>query len=257
MAEATREDPEHVYDVWDATTRWIHWITVVLVFVMALSGFLIMFRKDLEIHSAEAKLALKALHASIGYVLLATLATRIVRGFVGSPHTRWRAVLPNRASLAALRPELRALIERRPHRYLGHAPASRVSATLMLGLLVVSVSSGLVRAGTDLFHPPIGYAVAPYLAKPGVDPGSLSPLDAGDIVKARQDRLNGFKIPFGRIHLYSCYALLALIALHIAGVALSETRQRSGLISAMFSGTKTFTEEPIDLEEFSRDPESS
>ena len=65
---------------------------------------------------------------------------------------------------------------------------------------------------------------------------------------------NGLKIPFLKVHVKAGYVLLGLIALHIAGVTLSETRQHSGLISAMFSGKKNFAEEPIDLAEF---PEES
>ena len=241
--------PPLEYPVWDATTRWIHWLNVVLVFLLALSGFLIMFRKELAIDSGEAKLALKALHAWIGYPLVATLTLRVVWGFVGNRYARWQALLPNRSSLTALGPELRALVARRPHRYLGHAPASRVSGTLLLAAMLALAVTGLVRAGTDLYYPPIGFAVAAYVAKPGVDPGSLAPGEAQDVLPERQRRVNGLKAPFGQWHIWLSYVLLGLAAVHIAGVTLSETRQRSGLVSAMFSGKKTFAEPPVDLEE--------
>jgi len=47
----------------------------------------------------------------------------------------------------------------------------------------------------------------------------------------------------GKVHVCSAYSLLAVIAMHIAGVVLSEVRQRGGLISAMFSGEKVFSDD--------------
>jgi Ni/Fe-hydrogenase 1 B-type cytochrome subunit len=49
-----------------------------------------------------------------------------------------------------------------------------------------------------------------------------------------------------RIHMYSAYALMAIAALHIAGAVLSEVRQGSGVVSAMFSGRKMMPGRPID-----------
>jgi cytochrome b len=42
------------------------------------------------------------------------------------------------------------------------------------------------------------------------------------------------------------YILLTAIALHVAGVIVTEVRERSGLVSAMISGEKVFHKTPVD-----------
>ncbi len=242
---------EHLktYSVWDAPTRWFHWITFVCVVALAALGFLLLYRGALHIEGADAKLAIKAAHATVGYVLVGSLIGRIIWGFLGNRYARWRAVLPNRQSLGAIREDLSALAGRRPLDHLGRGPLGRLSASVLFVLLLTSALTGLFRAGTDLYYPPLGGIVAAYVAKPGVDPATLVPGDKSLVDPERYRQVKDVRSVVGQVHLYSAYGLLAMIALHVTSVILQEIRRGGGLVSAMFSGKKVLRARPVDADE--------
>ena len=243
-----------MYRVWDSPTRWFHWINVLTVVLMVLTGFLFMFRKELAIESVEAKYALLILHVWIGYVFAANLLIRIVWGFVGNRFARWRSVLPTRQTIRALGQDLRDLIARRPSAYLGRSPLGRVAMTLMFLLLLIQAGTGLIQAGAQIFYPPFGPLVARFVAKPGVDPATISWRNAKEnVVPHRIGYVSKLRFVSARTHVYTSYFLLLLIVLHVTGVVLTETRQRSGMVSAMFSGQKTLAVPPVDAEPLASD----
>ena len=61
--------------------------------------------------------------------------------------------------------------------------------------------------------------------------------------------MRAFRKPFITIHVYVFYLLLIAIFLHIAAVVISEIRERSGLVSAMFTRNKIFSQKPVDLDD--------
>lgn len=238
------------YKVWDSPTRWFHWINFAAVVLLLLGGYLLRFRAGLAIDGREAKAALKILHTWVGYVFVVNLLARIVWGFVGNRYARWRAVLPGRGSIRSIGPEIRSAVRRQPFEYLGRTPIGRISVTIIFVVLLLEAGSGLVRAGTDIFYPPFGWLFADFLAKPGVDPDTIT-------WHTGRDALIGYRLKYvhllqnatGLVHRYSSYLLMGLIVVHISGVALTEIRQRSGVISAMFSGNKVLYRSPVDADE--------
>ena len=223
--------------VWDGPTRWFHWINVVLVFVSVLSGLFFLWRESFHVEGREAKMALKALHSWIGYVWLANLSWRAVWGFMGNSNARWRAVLPDREALRLIGPELRALIERRPRQHRGRSPVSRLSATVMFAMMLILATTGVIRAGTDLYHLPLGPVVAAYVAGSGVDASLIDWRTETELADPEKFRtVTGVKTVTGKTHEALSYLLLAWLVLHIGGVTLSEVRQRSGLVSSMIHG---------------------
>ena len=81
------------YAVWDASTRWFHWINALCVIALALVGFVILNAGALDVSNA-GKVTLKKVHAWIGYVFVLNLLWRIAWAFLGNRYARWRAVLP-------------------------------------------------------------------------------------------------------------------------------------------------------------------
>jgi len=234
------------YNVWDAPTRWFHWINVLSVLGLIGVGLVILFSKDLGI-SLDGKITLKTIHVIIGYVFVLNLLWRLVWGFFGNAHARWRAVLPGGPGyLRSVRAYAAAFMEGHPQAYVGHNPLGRLAVTVIFLLLVVLASTGLVRAGTDIYYPPFGGFVAAYVAKPGVDPDTLAPYDETMVDEAKFARLKAFKRPFGIVHKYCSYILIGMIVLHVFAVVITELREGGGIVSAMFTGRKVLTSEPVD-----------
>jgi cytochrome b len=223
--------------VWDAPTRWFHWTNLVLVLLLAGSGFFFMYREAFHVTGREAKMALKIAHVWIGYAFTLVLAARVAWAFIGSPSARWRAILPDRNALRGIGDELRGLRDRRLVRHPTRSPLSRLSATVMFALLLLLALTGLFRAATDLYHSPLGPAVARFVARQTVDPTTLSWQNEETLADPqRMARLNRIKQVAGLPHRVAAWLLSAMIVAHITGVVLTEVRQRSGLISAMVSG---------------------
>ncbi|MFA5938018.1 MAG: cytochrome b/b6 domain-containing protein [Sinimarinibacterium sp.] len=234
------------YPVWDASTRWFHWINALCVIGSAGIGLVIINDAALGISNA-GKIALKTLHVWIGYVFLLNLCWRIVWGFIGTRYARWGRVLPAGAGYwQSLRSYTSGLASGRPPAYLGHNPLGRIAVTVLLLLLLTQAVTGLLLAGTDIFYPPLGAWFAHSIAAPGVDPSTLVPYAPEMYDKAAYESMRALRKPFVTVHLYSFYTLLAMIAVHVAAVVITELREGNGIISAMFTGRKVMTEKPVD-----------
>ncbi len=233
--------------VWDAGVRWFHWINVFCVLGLIGVGIVILNANALGV-SSEGKVDLKILHAWLGYAFSLNLLWRIVWGFIGNPYSRWSAVLPGgRGYGAALREWIAGAKAGNPPAYKGHNPAARLMLAVLFFLLGTQMITGLVLAGTDLYFPPFGHEFAEWATGSGEDhaglvglvPGAKEMLDPEGYAAMRR-----FREPFIEIHEIGFWAMLVAIVLHIGAVVVSDIKEGNGLISAMFSGRKVFSEEP-------------
>lgn len=234
------------YAVWDAGTRWFHWINALSVIALAVVGLVILYGSDLGITNA-GKAGVKTLHVWIGYVLALNLLWRIAWAFLGNRYARWRSILPGgKGYFQAVRSYVAAFIAGPPEQYLGHNPVGRLGVAILFLLIVIQVVTGLVLAGTDLFYPPIGHWIAQWVAAPGVAPGSLVPYAPGMYDAAAWESMRDFRKPYAVVHLYSFYALAVAVVLHVAAVIITEVREGGSIISAMFTGQKVISGRPVD-----------
>lgn len=106
-------------------------------------------------------------------------------------------------------------------------------------------------AGTDLYLPPFGHELAEWVTGSGEDHAKIENLKPGskeNVDKAAYAEMRKFRKPYGIVHVYTFYALLVAIMLHIIAVVVTEIRERNGLISAMVTGKKVFAGKPVDLQ---------
>ncbi len=81
------------------------------------------------------------------------------------------------------------------------------------------------------------------------DPDGLSNLTPGSkefVDSAAYDDMRSFRKPIVTTHEYVFFLLLIAVVFHVAGVVFTEVRERSGLVSAMFTGRKIFDAPPSD-----------
>ena len=234
------------YRVWDAPTRWFHWINAICVAGLVIIGCLILYGRALEI-PRTGSLKLKVIHSWIGYIFAINLVIRIGWTFLGNRYARWSAILPGgRGYLSAVGVYIKALFTGDPQQYLGHSPLGRLSVTAIFILLIILAVSGVVLAGTDLFYPPIGQSIARWVAAPGIDPATLVPGTPDMYDKTAYASMRAFRNPFIVSHLYSYYALLVVVGLHVLGAVIIEIREGADNISATFTGRKTLSGRPVD-----------
>ncbi len=239
------------YYVWSKSVRIFHWVNFISIIGLIFVGLVILYNKSFGI-SPEGKILLKTIHVYIGYIFVFNLFIRIIVLFSSNKYSNWKAILPfGKKYQKSLRTFIKETKVGTPPHYLGHNPIARIMITALFTLLTMQAITGLVLAGTDLYFPPFGNKIAAWVAVTDengkireVTPGSKKNIDPNAYKEMRD-----FRKPFITLHVYAFYLLLIAIFLHIAAVIISEIREQSGLISAMFTGQKVFSKKPIDYDD--------
>lgn len=131
-SDATAPAPggNNTVKVWDPVVRIFHW-TVVAGCVLDL--FVV----------EDGEFA----HRAIGYTVAGALAIRLVWGFVGTPHARFKSFVPG---FGALKRYVAALSHGREPRTLGHNPAGAVMMLALMALLAGVSATGWMM-GLDAY----------------------------------------------------------------------------------------------------------
>lgn len=178
--------------VWDIPTRVFHWLIVIL---FAFQWISIEVMDDwMDYHELG------------GYALLTLLLFRIVWGFVGSNHARFRQILHSSATIINYS---KSIFDRSAPAHAGHNPLGGLSVLLLLFLLLVQAISGLFMTDDILFYGPYFNSVSEETQK-----------------------------LFSRLHHLSFDVLVWLVSLHIAAVLFYVFFKKQPLIAAMFHGRK-------------------
>lgn len=237
----------NVYKAWGLPTRLFHWINFTCVILLSFLGLIMLYKSEIGISGNEARIGLKVLHVSVGYVFATNLLIRIIRGFIGERRLRWSALLPGKNFKHELAAYKASLASGTPQTFIGHNPKGRLSVLVLMLLMTMMMITGMIRAGTDIYYPPFGSIAASYVAAKGVSPSQIKPYDKTGTDADRMAELQAFKKPVGTIHIYGAYTLWLLVFLHIFAVARAEARGEGTLVSAMFSGKKHLPTEPEDI----------
>ena len=115
--------------VWDLVVRFGHWMLAALFFTAYLT-------------EGEPTW----LHTSAGYGILIVIAFRVLWGFIGTTHARFRDFI---YPLADVRAYLEGLRARAPKHYLGHNPAGGLMILVLLGSLTLTACSGMAYFAAD------------------------------------------------------------------------------------------------------------
>lgn len=234
------------YTVWDRTTRWFHWINVLCVICLMAIGIAIINHRPLGIEEA-GEIVLKKVHVTIGYIFVLNLAWRLIWGFIGGKYSRWGRILPfGRGYTGRAREYARGLMHGTPPAYRGHNPLGRMMVTALLLLLTAQAGIGLVLAGADLYYPPFGGYFKQWVVADGASTAQIQPGSKAGVNEESLKDMHAFRRNFAELHESLFYIILFAVIIHIAGVVVTEVKEKSGLVSAMFSGRKYFSKKPVD-----------
>ena len=149
------------------------------------------------------------LHTWAGYAALGLIAARLVWGLIGPRHARFSDFVRGpKATLAYLRDEIGG----RATRYLGHNPAGAAMVIALLLGVVTTALTGIATLGANELSGPF----APWL-------GGMSHESAHWLEE---------------VHEFCAYLTLALVPLHLLGVALASRLHRENLVRSMIDGYK-------------------
>lgn len=201
--------------VWDRFVRLFHWTVAAAFFVAYLSEG-----------------ALLEVHVWAGYTIGVLVAMRVVWGFVGPPHARFRDFVCG--PWAAWRYLLRLLAFRAP-RHLGHSPAGGLMVIALLVGLLATVGSGLELHAIENGAGPLA---ARSERPPAFAPVPLAAARADEEEpRHRRGRRGGGEV-WQEVHEALANVVMVLVILHVAGVLLASVVHRENLVAAMLTGEK-------------------
>jgi cytochrome b len=190
--------------VWDPLIRASHWL------LLAAVATALITRGEPE-----------SIHQAAGYVVAGYVVLRLFWGFAGPAHARFASFVTGPG--AALR-YLADLVRGRAKRHLGHSPAGAWMTLALLAALSGSAATGL--------------AMENHVAVPAI----MAPVVAGEASEAGEegasDSSGDEESPWEELHEAFANLVLALVVLHIGGVALASAMHRENLARAMVDGRK-------------------
>lgn len=189
---SSNAQPAEGVKVWDVLIRMFHWSLVILFFTAYLS-------EDSQ----------ETVHFYAGYGVAFLIVFRLLWGFIGTRHARFRNFV---TSFSDVKSYLKSLLSQRAKHYSGHNPAGGwMVVTLLLTLGLLSVS-GLLMAAAEGSGPLANFYTAGHwlFAESWLEP----------------------------VHEFSANFMISLIVIHVAGVVVSSVLHKENLIKAMLTGKK-------------------
>ncbi len=181
--------------VWDPLVRLFHWVLAGAFFTAYISA-----DEWLNVHTTA------------GYLVISIVLGRLLWGFIGSHHARFRDfVVGPRKTLAYIK----AMPSRRHPRFLGHNPAGAVMILALLFSLAATASLGMITLGIEEHTGPL----AGWVTAMG--------WHNDDLVE--------------ELHEFFANLTLFLVIFHIAGALLESWLHKENLVKAMLTGRKRET----------------
>jgi len=196
VMQATSDDKAVTREVkvWDPLVRVFHWTLVI--------GFFTAYLTEGEDETLF-------LHTWAGYIVAGLVLVRLLWGFIGTRHARFRDFVFRPAVIKAY---LFDVLRFKPKRYLGHNPAGGLMIVLLLISLSCTVFFGMGLYAVDENAGPLA--------------GWL-----GGLGESWEDI-------FKEVHEFFANFTLFLVATHVAGVLVESLLHRENLVRSMFTGRK-------------------
>jgi len=211
------QEKKETVKVWDPVVRIGHWVLVAAFFTAYFT------EEDLL-----------AQHVWAGYAVAGVVLLRILWGFIGSEHARFRDFLYS--PVQALQ-YLGRLATHRARRYIGHSPAGAVMIFALLASLAVTTFSGLEIYAIEENAGPLAAMVAAeppsLIAAARADGRGDEDSDAG--AAGGSEAAEEF---WENIHEASANFTVVFVLLHIAGVLAASVSHRENLVKSMLTGRK-------------------
>jgi Ni/Fe-hydrogenase 1 B-type cytochrome subunit len=206
--------------VWEGPVRVTHWLIVLSIVVLSVTGFYIGYPFMTVSGPAGEHFVtgwIKVIHGWAAWVFMGAVLVRIIWMFTGNKYAHWDKFIPvHRSRFRGFWPTIKFYLFalRKPPGFVGHNPVAGLTYVLVFGLYFVAIGTGLVMRGAsaDVESPLRWFA-------------SWAPLFGG-LQIARW------------IHHAVMWLLLGFAVHHIYSSVLMSTVEANGTVESIFSGYK-------------------
>jgi Ni/Fe-hydrogenase 1 B-type cytochrome subunit len=217
----------HVY-VWEVPVRVTHWLIVLAIGVLSVTGLYIGHPFNLDPGQAGQHFVMgwmKVIHFWAAYVFIGSVLARVVWMFTGNKYARWDKFIPvHRSRINGIWPTIKFYLFalRKPPGFVGHNPIAGLAYVGVFGLYFLAIATGLIMHGASA---DVGSPLRWF--------NSFAPL-VGGLQMARW------------LHHVSMWLLLGFMVHHVYSGTLMSTIEANATMESIFSGYKFVP--PEDLE---------
>lgn len=204
--------------VWEVPVRATHWVNMLAIIVLSVTGIYIGSPKTLGLDPADYVMGwVRVVHFTAGYTFAVSVTSRIWWAFVGNRHARWREFVPfvypeGRRNMGRMFLYYTFLSRKVPHP-MGHNALAGATYLLVFLLYLAMVATG--------------FALYAEHAPGGVMHTLLTPLYA--LFSNQGMRLT---------HHMVMWLLIGFAIHHIYSAWLMDVKERGGVMSSIFGGYK-------------------
>lgn len=225
-ASSCTEPRENLY-VWELPVRLTHWVTVIALGVLTVTGIYIA-NPFLGTHGDAANQylmgSIRFTHYVAAFVFTASVLVRIYWAFVGNKYARWRQFIPTTRTRLRGIPRMLSFylfLRKSPPETIGHNALAGLTYVVIFTLFILQIITGFA-----LYSLPLSGGVWPTLF--------------GWVI-------TDFGAPTVRLgHDLIMWLLLAFTVHHVYSAILIDTEEKSGLVSSILTGYKSLTRSHIE-----------
>ena len=216
------DEPKRTLYVWDLPVRITHWVTVISIVILTITGLYIANPFITTEGPAVGQYLMgtvRLIHYITAFIFTTSVLFRIYWAFVGSKYARWNQFLP--ASLRRLR-DLGRMVRyytftrRDPPAEIGHNPLAGVTYVGVFLLFIVQIITGFALYSLPYQDGWIKAGFGWVIVLFGAQPVRL-------------------------VHYLIMFLLIAFTIHHVYSAVLIDIEEKSGLVSSMITGRKSLS----------------
>ncbi len=204
--------------IWELPVRWCHWINVLSIALLAVTGFLIGNPYSFGKSASDFTMGwIRFIHFTAAYAFTVSLASRVIWSFIGNRYAQWREFLPflyvkgREKMIRMLRYYM--LLDKEVPETVGHNPLATTAYLVLFFLYITMVLTGFSlyaeHAPQGIMHKSLGFMYSMFSNQ-------------------------GMRL----FHHFSMYLIFGFIVNHIYSAWLMDIKEHGSEISSMFSGYK-------------------
>ncbi|MCB6182378.1 Ni/Fe-hydrogenase, b-type cytochrome subunit [Leeia sp. TBRC 13508] len=211
--------------VYEAPVRLWHWVTVLCIITLSLTGYFI--GKPLPSVPGEATFLfvmgyIRFAHFTAGYILAIGLLVRIYWAFVGNSHAREIFLVPiwDKQWWGEFFFELRwyLFIERYPKKYIGHNPIGQLAMASFIWAAIFMIFSGFALYGEGLGTKSWAYSWFGWVI----------------------DVFGGNSLTVHNWHRLGMWSIVLFVMIHVYAAIREDIMSKQSMVSTMISGFRMF-----------------
>ncbi len=210
--------PKYKRYIWELPVRWSHWINMVSIVTLAVTGFFIGNPFSFAKSASDFTMGwIRFFHFAAAYAFTVSLASRVLWSLIGNKYAGWREFFP--FATATGREKMvkmfryYMLVDKEVPETVGHNPLATTAYTVLFVLYLLMITTGFAlyaqHAPSGSMHKALGFMYSLFSDQ-------------------------GMRLA----HHFSMYLIFGFVINHVYSAWLMDIKEHGSEISSMFSGYK-------------------